>query len=405
MKRNRGFTLIELLVVITIIGILAAILLPALARAREAARRASCQNNLKQMGIVFKMYSGESRGYFPDNSLYTLGWYDEMMNFDIRQVYPDYLTDPMITKCPSDSGVYPGEFLEAAPNDIEKGAEEIAALIASGQATPACMMAHFTFSRSYCYLPWASPSPTHYSLAHHAWWTVQGGGLEYMRELVGDGGGSQAGTGITYQGTVVNPDLGPGCPYNQTFYADGPEWYGIRALPVGAVYNNPQGSKVWSGLGDLNAVAYVSGGAASSISQLGGGARRNLQWNSNPTDYVTDVYRLREGIERFFITDINNPGASSTAQSNLPVLFDGWATEAMADESQGGNTYTKGPVTFNHVPGGSNVLYMDGHVEFIRYQQSSFTGAPLGTFPVTNGIYGFGTGFTGNLAWGLFGKG
>src|SRR5438045_8254156 len=59
MRANRArhaFTLIELLVVIAIIAILAAILFPVFARAREKARQASCQSNLKQIGIAFKMY-------------------------------------------------------------------------------------------------------------------------------------------------------------------------------------------------------------------------------------------------------------------------------------------------------------------------------------------------------------
>lgn len=64
------------------------------------------------------------------------------------------------------------------------------------------------------------------------------------------------------------------------------------------------------------------------------------------------VYHLREGVERFMITDINNPAASAQAQSTLPIMWDIASTIVSA---------------FNHIPGGSNVLYMDGHSRFNRY--------------------------------------
>jgi len=81
-----------------ILLLLPAILLPALARAREAARRASCQNNLKQMGLVFKMFASESKGeLWPE-----LSREDGRLIFDTPSFYPEYLSDPFVLVCPSD---------------------------------------------------------------------------------------------------------------------------------------------------------------------------------------------------------------------------------------------------------------------------------------------------------------
>ena len=91
MKRHAGFTLIELLVVIAIIAILAAILFPVFARAREKARQASCTSNLKQIGLAVNMYATDFDGYLPFGGKY-----------DLDDVLPAYTKNTQIFRCPSD---------------------------------------------------------------------------------------------------------------------------------------------------------------------------------------------------------------------------------------------------------------------------------------------------------------
>jgi prepilin-type N-terminal cleavage/methylation domain-containing protein/prepilin-type processing-associated H-X9-DG protein len=98
-RRKRGFTLIELLVVIAIIAILIALLLPAVQQAREAARRSSCKNNLKQLGLAMHNYH-DSFGVFPygyqeDGTFHRRDtWMQQLMPFyDQGPTYNAYAAD------------------------------------------------------------------------------------------------------------------------------------------------------------------------------------------------------------------------------------------------------------------------------------------------------------------------